>query len=55
MNKLEQMRAADNSEDALDEMDMKFDDQKNLSSIDKFKEEYFTMYSDIKTSIKEDW
>ncbi len=55
MNKLEQLRASDNAEDAVDDYDAVYQPSKNKSEIDSFKEDYFTRYSDIKISIKEDW
>ncbi|MFI3167745.1 MAG: hypothetical protein R3Y32_06450 [Bacillota bacterium] len=54
MNKLEQLRASDNAEDAVDDYDAVYKPTKK-SEIDSFKEDYFTLYSDIKISIKEDW
>ncbi len=55
MNKLEQMRASDNAEDAVDDYDAVYDSSKKKTDLDSFKEDYFTRYSDIKISIKEDW
>ncbi len=55
MNKLEQLRASDNSEDAIDDLDLAYEPKNPNSAMDKFKEDYFTKYSDIKISIKEDW
>ncbi|MFI3128748.1 MAG: hypothetical protein R3Y18_01660 [Bacillota bacterium] len=55
MNKLEQMRASDNVEDAVDDYDSVFENPKKKNDLDSFKEDYFTLYSDIKISIKEDW
>ncbi len=55
MNKLDQMRASDNNEDATDDYDLAYEKREQSKSLDKFKEDYFTHYSDIKISIKEDW